>query len=385
MKQKIGIITMYHNSKNYGGVLQAYALVKFLNDSGYEAEQVRFVGRMTERQRMKTVFSFGFKRGIQLCISNAKWMIKRTVKLLLKEKNRNATSQSKLAESFSKFRDDRVPHSKAVYNGNNIKKTNSEYDTFITGSDQVWNFAWYNPIYFLDFASRGKKKLSYAASVSMDSLNKYQKKVFKKSLRSYSAVSLREEESIGLIADASPVSPTASVDPTLLLSREDWSALAQMEVEREEYVFCYFIGSNAASRSIAKEYAEKHGLKLIGISHYHKYDGFDEELSDAGPEEFLSYIRNAKCVFTDSFHAVVFSKIFEKQYFVFNRDGKGSMGSRIRAITSLFETEERFCYGERENLEYVETLENIDYTRALTEFEKQKKASVGFLLDALEG
>ena len=98
----------------------------------------------------------------------------------------------------------------------------------------------------------------------------------------------------------------------------------------------------------------------------------------------MNYLKNAEYVFTDSFHAVVFSKIFEKQYFVFNRDNKGSMGSRIRTITSLFETEDRFCFGERETLGYVESLTDIDYGKELPEFEKKKKESIDFLLGALK-
>ena len=384
MKHKIGIVTMYHNSINYGGVLQAYALTKILNDNGYDAEQIRIVGKMTERQRLNTLFDFGVKRAIRQVYRNAKWVIKQPIKRVLKRQSAPTTVHNALDAPFEYFRDNYVPQSEEIYNGNNVKKTNQIYDIFITGSDQVWNFAWYNPAYFLDFAKKDKKKISYAASISMDSLSDKQRRVFRKSLKSYNAVSLREKESIDLISDLSSVEPQLVLDPTLLLSANEWSTLATKETKSDGYVFCYFIGGNKASRRAAKEFAEKRGFKLVGISHYHKYDGFDTELSSAGPEEFLSYLKNAKYVFTDSFHAVVFSKIFEKQYFVFNRDASGSMGSRIRTVTSLFETEERYCYGERENLDYIESLSDIDYTRSLEWFEEKKKESTEFLFNALK-
>ncbi|MBR2971364.1 MAG: polysaccharide pyruvyl transferase family protein [Clostridia bacterium] len=384
MQNKIGIVTMYHNSINYGGVLQAYALTRVLNDNGYDAEQIRVVGKMTERQKLCILFNFGVKRAIRQVWRNAKWIFKQPIKRILKRQSIAVVAHNSLDTSFEHFRNDYVPHSQEIYNGNNVNKTNHKYDIFITGSDQVWNFSWYNPIYFLDFAKKHKKKISYAASISMDSLSDKQRRVFRKSLRSYNAVSVREEESIALISDLSPVDPKIVLDPTLLLSRDKWNTLATKETVSDEYAFCYFIGDNKASRRVAKEFAQKMGLKLIGISHYDKYDGFDIELSTAGPEEFLSYLKNAKYIFTDSFHAVVFSKIFEKQYFVFNRDNKGSMSSRIRTITSLFETEERFCYGERENLGYIESLSDIDYTKSLLKFEEKKKESIEFLLGALE-
>ena len=155
------------------------------------------------------------------------------------------------------------------------------------------------------------------------------------------------------------------------------------------YVFCYFLGKNKKERRIATEYAKKHNLKLVTIGYASKVMVEDKNfgnvrLYDTTPGQFIELIKNAKYVFTDSFHAVVFSKIFEKQYFVFNRDERGSMSSRIRTITSLFETEERFCYGERENLGYVESLTDIDYAKPLLKFEEKKKESIDFLLGALD-
>ena len=384
MQKKIGIITMYHNSINYGGVLQAYALAKFLKNQGYDAEQVRFVSKHTEWQKIKLLFYRGVKRAIKDVLRNARWVAR---KMLFFRKNRDAKLDdafSSYRSVFTRFGESFVPRSSVVYNGKTIKKANGEYDIFITGSDQVWNFAWYNPIYFLDFAAKNKKKISYAASISMDSLNGKQYRMLKRSLKNYSAVSVREENAVSLISKASPVEPRFVLDPTLLLSKESWSDIAQKKIACDNYVFCYFIGSNEVGRRLAKEFAQKHGLKLVGISVYHNFDELDIKLEDAGPEEFLGYIRGAKYVFTDSFHAVVFSKIFEKQYFVFNRDQKDSMSSRIFTITSLFETEERFCYGERENIDYIEALSDTDYTKELLKFEEKKKESVEFLVDALK-
>ena len=77
MKRKIGIVTMYHNSINYGGVLQAYALAKFLNDQGYDAEQIRFVPELTELQKIKRLFHRGVKRAIKDVLKNARWFVRK--------------------------------------------------------------------------------------------------------------------------------------------------------------------------------------------------------------------------------------------------------------------------------------------------------------------
>ena len=382
MQKKIGIITMYHNSINYGGVLQAYALTRFLNELGYDAQQVRVIGKPGEWQRAKVLFMHGTKPAIKKVLRNARWIARKVLKKAVPSDFDSKISARRAV--FAKFGEEFVPQSEEIYNSRTIKKANDNYDVFITGSDQVWNFAWYNPIYFLDFVRGDKKRIAYAASISMHSLNRMQKRITKRSLKNYDAISVREESAVGLISDLTRLKPEFVLDPTLLLSKDDWDILAKRKVECDAYVFCYFIGENKAGRRFATEFARKHGFMLVGISIYHNFDALDIKLADAGPEEFLSYLKNAKYVFTDSFHAVVFSKIFEKQYFVFNRDDQGSMNSRIHTITSLFETEDRFCYGERERLDYIESLPDIDYTKQLLKFEEKKKESIDFLLGALE-
>ena len=105
----------------------------------------------------------------------------------------------------------------------------------------------------------------------------------------------------------------------------------------------------------------------------------------ASPQDFLSLIKHAKYVFTDSFHAVVFSNIYEKQYFVFNRSKQGEMSSRIVDITTLFGQEDRFCHGKaRETMEYVTSLPDIDYTKENADFAKRKAESIEFLRKNLE-
>ena len=143
----------------------------------------------------------------------------------------------------------------------------------------------------------------------------------------------------------------------------------------EKYVFCYFLGENNKERKIAREFAKLHNLRLVTIPHaggiiqsIDRNFG-DKRLYDASPEHFLSLIKYAEFIFTDSFHAVLFSNIYQKQYFVFNRSSKGEMSSRIVDITKLFHQEDRFCAGkEKEKLEYITLLPNIDYTQENEEF-----------------
>ena len=111
----------------------------------------------------------------------------------------------------------------------------------------------------------------------------------------------------------------------------------------------------------------------------------DISISEASVGQFLYLIKNAEYVFTDSFHATVFSLIFEKQFFVFERAGHKGMGERINSLLSLFDLEERFIVDEKNNeLSYLEKLQNIDYLLDFAKFNDKKQESLAFLLNSLE-
>ena len=142
---------------------------------------------------------------------------------------------------------------------------------------------------------------------------------------------------------------------------------------------------------MAKEFAEKNNLKIVTLPHllgrYRECDSDfgDYKLYDVTPQRLISIIKNAKYVFTDSFHATVFSLIFEKEHFVFQRDGKNSMSSRLYTLTALFNTQEHFCdTDEKATLSYIEGLDKIDYSREQNAFLKQRELSLLFLKNNLQ-
>ena len=375
LNQKIGVITHYFDSRNYGGNFQAYALVKILKKNGFNAEQICY------DRNNKLVY-------------NEKVIRKLIKKLLYATVLRHRGKQvkeyrdwlEKRKVAFQYFNNNIINHSEKIYDDETIKNC-CNYDVFITGSDQVWNLAWYYPAYFLNFVSPKKKKISYAASISMDELNDEQKEIFKNHLGDFNAISVREPSSIELIKDLSPVKVEHALDPTLLLDVEDWNEIREEYNVNEKYVFCYFLGDNTKERDLAKKFSREKGVKLIGVPMTFNDVRFGgEKLFGVSPQQFLSLIANAEYVFTDSFHAVVFSTIYKKQYFVFNRNSRGEMSSRIRDITNLFNTCERFCTGEeRENLNYLNSLQDIDYNIKNNKFEELKQKSIEFLINNING
>ena len=371
--KKTAIITYYYQSINYGGNLQAYALCKKLNDMGSDAEQLCFDARG------ESIKSGSLSQRI-------KRLLRKVKRLFLKKENTGFNKEvfTKREKAFYNFNSVLTPHSKDVYTRDTIKNCADNYDIFITGSDQVWNPNWYVPAYFLDFVSSPQKKVSYATSFGVSNFTEEQKSVIKAHLSDFSMISLREN-SVLEDDEVFPVQPEVLVDPTLLLSKKEWESLCLDCPVKEDYVFCYFFGDFEKSRELAKKYALENNLKLVSIPHLNGYNPndvglADEEFIDASPEMFITLIKNAKCVFTDSFHAVVFSGILEKEYFVFERSANDTMKSRIYSITKLFHSEDRFLNGDESvNIEYIRSLSPIDYSRENSELKQMKEKSFSYL------
>ncbi len=392
--KKIGIITHYYKTKNYGGSLQAYALCKVLNSNGYNAEQICYVLNNNKPVKNKSLKQKIKEAGLLGSIFKAIKVLLRKLnikqRLVVKDKTKNNVTL-KQEQAFKSFLENDIPNSKIVYNDENIYTCVDNYNAFITGSDQVWNLKWYKSPFFLDFVPSSKIKIAYSASIAMTSLTDSQKQIFKESLKDFKGVSLREPSDINLIKDLSPVKPIFTLDPTLLLDKSEWDNVCSNRLINNDYVFCYFLGNNKKERQIAKKFAKSKNLKLVTIPYagnsneYCNLNYGDIKLYDVSPNDFISLIKYAKYVFTDSFHAGVFSLIYEKQFFVFNRDENGSMNSRIKDLTNLFDVKERFCDFENENLNYANSLKDIDYTKNFDKFIKLKKESIKFLEDNLGG
>ena len=178
---KIAIITHYYRSTNYGGNLQAYALCKFLNDNGYETEQISYC-RGETKNTIKRI---------------ALRTIKEPIKVLLNAKNNifEVGLVLRRNKAVRKFNKELIPHSRE-YTDTTIQESVRNYDVFITGSDQVWHPNAVTPAYRLDFVPKTKTKMSYAASIAMDSLEDKEIKVLANSLSTYTAISLRESNLI---------------------------------------------------------------------------------------------------------------------------------------------------------------------------------------------
>lgn len=379
----VGVVSLFYNSTNYGGVLQSYALVEVLNFLDVNAYQICYQRiSIASKRRFLKLFN-----PLKLCR-----FIKNKIR---KFKNRKTIEKvsaiaAKRFKPFALFVNANIPKTDKAYNQNTIKETLNDTDIFVTGSDQVWNVNYYDEIYRLDFVPQTKYKFSYAAGVSSGELTKKQKNIFQKALYTYDAISVREREAVNVLQPLTDKKIEWVLDPTLLLSREKWDNVCANRKIDEAYIFCYFLGSLSIDNGKIIEFAHKRGLKVVMMPYLtgtscDDSDFGDYKIYDAAPQDFISLIKYAEYVFTDSFHATVFSHIYKKNFFVFNRAGLKSMNDRIYSLTSLFDTQDRFCdTKEKISLKYIEGLLPINYDRLFPKFEEMKEKSINFLKDNLK-
>lgn len=315
---KLGLLT-YHNANNFGAILQAYALSEFLNIHGVQNEYINYkCNAIEERYRSNK------KTGniIKDIFSN----------IQRKQRDKN----------FSKFRKT-MRISDKVYDINNIVNVNSEYDAFLVGSDQVWNFDLngYDYTYLLNFTD--KRRLSYASSIGMEKMGEESLPYFKSNLIKFHNILVREQAAQNIITDAGIEGCKVVCDPCLLLEDNYWINKTN-NVKDKNYVLIYVFDANNISK-----FKEKYKGILDKYKIYKLGGGitFKDYLSPntavkftSGPDEFISLIKNAKLVITDSFHATVFSIIFRTPFITFYRNRPGK-DARIRELLELSGLENR--------------------------------------------
>lgn len=375
-KVSVGIISHYYKNDNYGGMLQAYALCRFLNSDNVEARQISY--NMADKSFAYRSWFYKFLRRSFRVVK--KWARDlRHISISFKLNKRRKTLQ--------KFRNS-IPHTK-VYDLKTIRKCD-EFDVYVAGSDQVWNPSWYDDAFLLNFVGEGGKvKCSYAASIGKNKLTDENKSQFSNALNSYAAISVREESAVGLLQGLVDKTIDLVLDPTLLLSRNEWESICSGEYPEGKYVFCYFLGDNIQQRNLAIEYAKEKHCELVSVPYLNgEYRKADSEMEctkvyDMSPRRFLQLIKNAACVFTDSFHASVFSHIFQRDFFVFVHGGASvEMSNRLYTLSEMFETKDRICDStEKKDIQYLLNSKPINYDKEFSKFEQIKARSIAFLKD----
>lgn len=373
MMKKIAIFTWLHNG-NYGSILQAFALQKFLRNQGYD------------------VVDFDYNASIKTKLINW-WKNKNSPKLFLKKiseaKEKRAYSHPELFEirekKFQKFLKENMNLTKLYRNSQEISDAAKDYEIFICGSDQIWSPALMNPVYYLALVPEKSIKIAYAPSFGVIETTNAKKRKIKNYLKNFKYISVREIEGQALVKELIKEDVPIQVDPTMLIEKKEWVKFAGKRIMKEKYILCYLLTPNSIYIQCVKDFASKVGLSVIIIPTIKGpfKTGFIEAI-DVGPLEWINYIQNADFVFTDSFHGCIFSSIFESNFVLFKRfsdNDKDSENSRVYTLTKLLGVEERLI--DASNIDLIDKLKPIDFNNVKNVIELQSNKSKKWLLNIL--
>lgn len=362
MKNKIGIVT-FHRAYNYGSVLQAYALNYYLNKMGMQAETIDF---WTERQEKmyglfeKKMSFMGIIRNFQAVLEYPK----------LKKKKRR----------FEKFIEENILLGHKRYKTlEELKHEKLDYDYYICGGDQIWNpnCTDFDMTYLLDFVEDKKRCLSFAPSIGIQELNEEYITFFDK-VKEFKLLSVREATGKRMLQDLIGRNVEVISDPVLLLKKEEWMKFVDCSFPMKNYIFCYFIGDVEGMRSYVKKLG-KTGKKIIVIQKSIRDVLYkNKKMYDAGPEEFLNLLYHAESVVTDSYHATIFSTIFQKKFWTFLKpESVINSNSRIIDFSKKFGLSDRIVYYANPNI--VEYEKEVDFKMAEEQLEVERKKSEEYL------
>lgn len=353
--KKVGILT-FHYPLNYGGVLQAYALRRKINGfNGYLAEIINYVPE-----------GFSYRPYVQDELGYQKYCDK--------------------VNSFSNFLWNHCGIRYPIVN----HVTGNDYDYYCIGSDQVWNPnpSWNLEEFLLKNIDEEAIRISYATSIGMDvSLLKCYEEYFKIPLSKFKAISVREKSHAEFISQITGKNCSCVVDPTLLLTPEEYEDIMPVEsLMTEEYIFLYTISIynetiDYKAMELANTLSRKYNLPIIHTA-VHTYDSLINNNAGCvmydGVENFLWYIKNASFVVTNSFHGTVLSMNFRKPFYAFHNE---RMKSRTENLIQTYDIGDRFVTGYKNPDELVE---GMDYMVIDEKLEAEKEKSLNFLRCALD-
>lgn len=209
-----------------------------------------------------------------------------------------------------------------------------EADIYIAGSDQIWHPVLCREDFFLDYAPKAKKRVSYAASMGLLDIPENNKQKFSRLLNNFDVISVREAEMIPILSKYTNKNILQNIDPTFLLTSEEWKAFEHKYDFHSPYILVYAIYWDKSLNKELKELHKRTGVKILSIQSGVRSIYANEVIMDAGPSEFLWLVDNAEAVITSSFHGTAFSIIFNKRFYSVNNP---MSPSRITSLLNLLE------------------------------------------------
>lgn len=340
---KIGLLTLPFNN-NYGGFLQAYALMTVLKHMGHDVE---LINRRANKPAVKQRVIYSLKAVVKI-------LLRMPHGALIMNDERDLKIQGRNMKSFvEKYI---TPKTKPFYSSKQMKKEcEGRYDIVVVGSDQVWRPIYVSQIedFFLEFITDSHvKKISYAASFGTVTPEYTDVEIqrCKKLIADFAAVSVREKSGLDAIKNfgwKTQIPPQVVLDPTFLLPKESYEDIVSNKKSSvpKKRICCYVLDDSSIVDDIIKKIEFSLNLPSFNI-----VDDKKDNSPKPSIEDWLDNIKNSSFVMTDSFHGMVFSIIFNTPFAVFINRSRGA--DRFDSLLSLLGIEDRTC-ANVEDVEHV--------------------------------
>lgn len=360
----------FHAAHNYGSMLQAYALQQIINLAGHDNE---IINLRTPRQR--NIYPLPHAR-------TKPFLKQLAYDILCAPYKKDMEAKYRMFESFLEHH---LRTTEEYASLDELENARLDYDCFIAGGDQIWNtapldFDW---SYYLPFTDR--KKISYAVSMGPKAESQVtDRDKIKGLLTSYSHIAVRENGTKKIVDSLALHEATITLDPALLLSAEEWKKrIDNNPIIEGDYILVYSPrGSYEKDAfSIAGKIRRKTGLELYTTIYSPQMHLFPKLKKHLATEiwEFLNLLANAKLVVCGSFHAVVFSALFEKPFFAVN----GDKDNRMRTFLENTRLSHR-SISQKDWKDKITNLYDCDFSHSSAYLDEERRRSINYLKKAIE-
>lgn len=373
---KVSVITL-HTVSNYGSCLQSYATQRIIEKLGYECELVDYWrGNNTLEAQANRSLEDGWLRRLAPL-----WRVQAFRSLA---ERKLVERVARFSRPFGDFCVDRLHLTRRFLSEADLEVNPPRADVYLTGSDQVWNSDWnegFEDPYFLAWAPEGARRVAWAASIGRESLDEWEIAPMREALAKYDAISLREASGVELVRRLGFLDAKLVLDPTLMLTRDDWAEIATKPMEADgQYILVYQLNEGDAFSSYAKTASDHCGLPIVKLC-YRPRDAMKGAVNVVAPAvtDFLGLFLKASYVVTDSFHATAFSLNLGIPFVAVPPP---RFSTRIESVLALTGTERRLV-ADFEDLCLLD--ETIDFDDVSERLSQARGETLEFLKKALNG
>ncbi|WP_438989054.1 polysaccharide pyruvyl transferase family protein [Polaribacter sp.] len=342
--KKVGILT-FHDEPNYGAFLQTYALSEAVKTLGFDVKIIDL--------RIKD--SFKYNLASRLFGPIIRYFI------------------------FEKARKKYLKRTKIYSSSEDLKSNPPDCDIFILGSDQVWNKDITTDIkysFFFDFLKKNEFRFSYASSFGMNiwNFNNEETRHIKQLLSNFSSIAVRESTAVRLLKDNCDLDSTLVLDPTLLIS--DYSKITGRIKQKSNNMICFKFTKDEGFYPFLEEFKSKNDLSISIMAKTMPVKGFIN-IPLPSVKTWIKSIAQSEIVLTDSYHVLIFSIIFERQFIILPANMKNF--NRLSELLTDLELSDRIFYSYKEVLDNDRWKNKIDFIKVKKLLAVKRNHSLSFL------